>query len=254
MTKKRLADLLKEEVEKPASAASTGSSETAPTGRTRKRSSAKSTAAKGATAKSTSAKGTVSKRKSTESKSTASKAAKETSAKAKGAATKAAAANTSALNKKITALEGTLKKSEDQIAALQEDVDNHQSRIFELKDALKKAEATAKAAESKAKKAETTAKRKDTQLQKLTAELEEAKETILKLSNKQKEDAAAKAEANKRSAGKAEKKPASKANKLSVRRPYSSYKQIPEYAIQRGTPAGGQLNSMMSDDDIGWVD
>ena len=37
---------------------------------------------------------------------------------------------------------------------------------------------------------------------------------------------------------------------LTLRNRPSSYKAIPEYAIQRGE----QNNSMLSDDDIGWVD
>ena len=134
-----------------------------------------------------------------------------------------------------------MKTSTDQISALQEDVDTHQSRIFELKDSLKKTESESK--------------KKDTRLKKITAELKEAKDTILKLSaNQQRATKAEPAAGKKESTGKPDSNPAAKSGLALGRRPYSSYKSIPEYAIQRGTPVGGQNNSMLSDDDIGWVD
>ncbi|MEL6778187.1 MAG: hypothetical protein AAFO06_13105 [Cyanobacteria bacterium J06597_16] len=256
MTKKRIADLLKEEVEKPAQAASSAK------GRGRKRPSAKaastSTAAKSAAAKSAKSKSTAAKSaaaKSTAAKSTKSTAASRTASKAtskttaKPAATKASAAKASAtknesaaLAKKVAQLEAALNESAAQVSALQEDVETHQNRVFELKDSL---EAT-----------ERESKKKDSQLKKLTAELADAKQVILDLSEAAaKNKAAAKAglATTKQKTATPAKTPA--ARSLSVqRRPYSSYKSIPEYAIQRGTPLGGQSNSMMDDDDIGWVD
>jgi chromosome segregation ATPase len=56
----------------------------------------------------------------------------------------------------------------DQIKGLQGDLDTQQARLFELKDTLEKVESAAQ--------------QKDDQLAKLTAELEEAKQVILKMS------------------------------------------------------------------------
>ncbi len=108
------------------------------------------------------------------------------------------------------------------------------------------------------KRPKTTAKRKDAQIKKLTADLEAATQTIVKLTDKSKPDAKPAAERPASPSATAEKAAAQPSDRpsLSVRRsPYSSYNSsIPEYAIQRGTPPAGQSNSMMSDDDIGWVD
>lgn len=218
MTKKRIADLLKEEVEKP-SASDTSA-------RTRKRPSTQKTETESAAAKSAPAKTTARK---TPAKTTA-----KTTGKA--AATKdATSADTAALSKKNEQLQTELDQAIAQISALQEDVQTHQERVFELKDSLEKAESDGK--------------KKAAQLEKANAELKEAKQTILKLSEAQQ----ARTEEVKAAEAEAESKAEKQA--LSVqrsRRP--SYKSIPEYAIQRGTPTGGQNNSMMSDDDIGWVD
>lgn len=222
MTKKRIADLLKEEIEK--SAEGTGGDNPAdsnqtPTAKARKPAAAKSAATKSTATKSTAAKAT---------------AAKATAAKPD-----------EALTQKIAALETALQKNAEQVAALRADVDTHQSRVFELKDALQDAEAASQ--------------KKDAQLEDLTAKLAEAKQTILKLTeasesaaeqtSQQTSDPAPEPAAEKESE-------AAKRQSLQLkqRSPYSSYKSIPEYAIQRGTPASGQNNSMMNDDDLGWVD
>ena len=264
MTKKRIADLLKEEVEKPADTTSSakdplaGQSEdksasqpaakpaSKTSGRTRKRSSAKTTTAKTSTAKTTTAKATTAK----------SAASKAKSAEPDGhqSDSKQAVAEV-ALAKKITDLERQLAESTDQIAALQEDVDTHQGRIFELKDALEKAE---KKSISEAEAAQSAAEEKDAQIKTLTAELEEAKQTILKLSASRPDSRKPLVSKREKSEKKAIAQP-SAAKKtttsgLSVRKPYSSYKSIPEYAIKRGTALPGQNNSMLDDDDIGWVD
>ena len=118
-----------------------------------------------------------------------------------------------------------------------------------MKDALETAK---KAASSATDEAAKTVKQKDEQIEKLSAELEEAKQTILKLSDSRK-TVDKKIAATKKQAI-ASPSTAEKGRDLSVRRPYSSYKSIPEYAIQRGNPLPGQNNSMMDDDDIGWVD
>jgi len=164
--------------------------------------------------------------------------------------------DTAALDKQIVELNTAIAKANEQISALQEDIDTHQSRIFELKDSLKTAE--------------NDGKQKDTQLKQISAELEAAKQTILNLTEAaQKAQEASVAEQKNNQAktlsrqtlsrqttaqkASAQSTP-SKSLTLQQRRPYSSYKSIPEYAIQRGTPAAGQSNSMLNDDDIGWVD
>ncbi|MEO0648912.1 MAG: hypothetical protein AAFZ17_22610, partial [Cyanobacteria bacterium J06650_10] len=162
MTKKRIADLLKEEVEKPAEDNADSKSESktesksagatsSATGRTRKRSSAKST-----TAKSTSSEKTAAKKATAAKATTAKSTNKSADTNGKQSVTDAA------LTKQIAGLESTLTKSNDQIAALQEDVDTHQARIFELKDALEKAEEKANAA---TKEAERAAKEKDAEIE-----------------------------------------------------------------------------------------
>ena len=256
MTKKRIADLLKEEVEKPDGDGSTTGTAKAPTetgpsakasSRTKKRTSSTSRASSSKSASTTSS---STRAKSASSKSASKKSASSKSAKAdtaaKGNTSKAAASKSETApvaqdpNPTIKALEISLQKANEQIDALQADVSTHQARIFELKDSLQQAE--------------NTTKQKDTQLKQLTDELETAKATIRKLTEANREKAAQaadKAAADKAAADKAHRK------SLTLQRSrttYSSYKSIPEYAIQRGTPAGGQANSMMSDDDIGWVD
>lgn len=268
MTKKRIADLLKEEVEKPVSGAESSAAE--PSAETKaqpkrtpsktavsKTSARKTSSAKTATAKSSTAQ--TSSAKAAAAKSTTSKA---TTSKAAVAKTKAADANITHLTQKIETLEAALIQAESQISALQDDVETHQNRIFELKDSLEKSESGSRA--------------KDADLEKVTVQLKEARQTILKISERQEAEKKQLADAEKQAMTQkvAEKKVAEKkaaeekaaeekdAKKkaetqksgLSVRRPYSSYKSIPEYAIQRGTPMGGQNNSMLNDDDIGWVD
>ncbi|NJM97098.1 MAG: hypothetical protein HC800_07890 [Phormidesmis sp. RL_2_1] len=128
---------------------------------------------------------------------------------------------------------------------MQSDISNHQSRIFELKDGLEKAQSDLK--------------QKHAALQQVTAELTEAKQVIAKLTAASQAATAApvKAPPTKQQATAkqaAAPKPAERQSLSLQRTPYSSYKSIPEYAIQRGKPASGQSNSMLSDDDIGWVD
>ena len=282
MTKKRIADLLKEEVEKPGDGSETGTAQTEPEtaktqSRTRKRSSSaasdKASTTKASTAKASTTKASSTKASSTKTSSTKASSAKASTSKttasetAKASADKGSADKTSeAAERRIKELEALLKASAEQISALQGDVQTHQERIFELKDGLEKAEGENK--------------KKAAQVEKLANELEVAKTTIRQLteSSKAKAEKAAKEEAERVAAEKAdaEKAEAEKAEaerveaekqaakkkderekSLTLRRartPYSSYKSIPEYAIQRGTPTGGQSNSMMSDDDIGWVD
>jgi chromosome segregation ATPase len=262
MTKKRIADLLKEELEKPAAAGSETHQADGAKSRDRKRPSAqttpaaeaksataKSATAKSTTAKSTTAKSATAKTATAKSASAASSAQKTPAGKAKPATT---SASTAEFTDKIAELGAALNRSAEQISTLQADLSTHQSRIFELKDSLQKSERDRQ--------------QKDTALAKLSSELEEAKQTILKLTAAQaarqqeaKQSEQAKPESStakkpaEKPAEKSAEKPAARPS-LSLRKPYSSYKSIPEYAIQRGTSDSGQINSMLSDDDIGWVD
>ncbi|MGB3299190.1 MAG: hypothetical protein WBA76_13040, partial [Phormidesmis sp.] len=188
--------------------------------------------------------------KSTAEASTAKVSAAKVSA-AKATSKSAPSAEGAAL-RKVAELEALLTKANEQISALQEDVKTHQERVFELKDSLKTAESESS--------------NKDIQVKMLASELNEAKKNVLKLTeanekaNEKASEAASKAAVEKaelaeEAAKKESTKPAERQS-LSLqnapRRGY--YKSIPEYAIQRGTPLAGQNNSMMSDDDIGWVD
>lgn len=227
MTKKRIADLLKEEVEKPAAGEASPATD-GDSAKTRKRAAASQpTAQKAATqTKSSKAPATATKASATKA-STAKSATKSTSDRQ--------------LTARITELEAALTQSAEKASALQADVDTHQNRIFELKDSLEQAE--------RDRQSQTA------QVTKLTAELEEAKQVILKLTeaNQQAKEQASQAEPEAVVPEAPAAKPAERQS-LQLRRPYTSYKSIPEYAIQRGTPTGGQNNSMLSDDDIGWVD
>lgn len=246
MTKKRIADLLKEEVEKTADSSAGGTTSKAAstskrtpakaasksTSRTSKTTTAKTTTAKAGTAKTSTAKTASARRSKTAS---ATKTTRTATAKTSTAST---AQSATTLAKKVAELEAALKTSQKQVAGLQEDLETHQGRIYELKDNLEAAEREATA--------------KDKQLTKVTKELEDAKDMIRKLTEISNQPAQTKKE------GPAQPKPshpvlgadlATNRHTLSVRQQRTSRKAIPEYAIQRG-----EQNSMLSDDDIGWVD
>ncbi|NJN20759.1 MAG: hypothetical protein HC812_05660 [Leptolyngbya sp. RL_3_1] len=125
------------------------------------------------------------------------------------------------LTAELATCQGQETKLLDQIKGLQGDLDTQQARLFELKDTLEKAEHTAQ--------------QKEEQLVKLTAELEAAKQVILKMSQPAPEP---------KPTPSTERAPL--AIKMSRRAPA---KHIPEYAIQRG-----EQKSMVSDIDIGWFD
>ena len=217
MTKKRIADLLKEEVEK------TDQTEQAPAESKTQQTAADSSATSKAATKSSGNTGRTRKRSN-----------KPTSATPATTAKKAAtASDTADLEKKITELESVLAKAKEQITALQGDLETHQTRIFELKDEL--------AASQKAT-ADKTA-----ELSKVSEELETAKETIRKITVAQTDKADEAEQPQRKVVHGADL--ATNRNTLSLRNRPRSYKAIPEYAIQRG-----EQNSMLSDDDIGWVD
>ena len=213
MTKKRIADLLKEEVEKtndteqpqeksqshPSQPPANSDEDVAP----------KNTA------------GTSRTRKRT------------TKASATATTKTAEASSTNALKKQVTELEKSLKQAQAQITELQDDIKTHQTRIFELKDELSTAQ-------------KNTADKSD-ELTKVIDELETAKETIRKITTQQAETPAQPKDTAQKIVHGADL--ATNRNTLSLRNRPSSYKSIPEYAIQRG-----EQNSMLSDDDIGWVD
>ena len=228
MTKKRIADLLKEEVEKsnqaePAPAE--GESQTTDVKLDKPETTeAASNKAHGKTAAGTT--GRSRKRTTRKSSTTVEKASQAT------------ANNSVALEKKIRELESSLQQAQEQISGLQGDIKTHQDRIFELKDELEASK------QSVAEKSEALAK--------ATEELETAKETIRQITAVQEKERETKAQADEAAA-----KPqvihgadlATNRSTLSLRNRPGGYKAIPDYAIQRG-----EQNSMLSDDDIGWVD
>ncbi|MEL6334052.1 MAG: hypothetical protein AAFQ76_15845 [Cyanobacteria bacterium J06626_26] len=218
MTKKRIADLLKEEVEKTndpdqTSAKSTSQQPQADT-------EAVSTSSNEPAANSTNR----TRKRTTTNKSGSTTAVKKSAT---------AASSTTGFEKQVAELETALKQAKEQITALQKDIETHQTRIFELKDELTAAnKATVDKAEA---------------LTKVTQELETAKDTIRKITAAQEEETPPKDETPQKVIHGADL--ATNRNTLSLRSRPSSYKAIPEYAIQRG-----EQNSMLSDDDIGWVD
>jgi peptidoglycan hydrolase CwlO-like protein len=130
-----------------------------------------------------------------------------------------------------------------QVQGLQADLETHQARLFELKDNLEQAQLTTQG------KAE--------ELSQVTAELAEAKAVILKMSAAPAPRPAPPEPASPAPpAAGAPPAPSGRAP-LSVRMPTGSRRGaprgIPEYAIQRGEKAPVK-NTMLSDEDIGWVD
>ncbi|MBE9114078.1 hypothetical protein IQ273_32455 [Nodosilinea sp. LEGE 07298] len=248
MTKKRLSDVLKEEVNKadaPDSAAAEVESTPKPS---RRASSARRTATSRRTKAATSKPAAEPEPKSKpaaepESKS---KPAAEPESKSKpepqpepqpepdsGADEIAAQASAqadlsdrlSALEKDLAAAQKDKAQLEKTVAGLQKDLETQQGRLFELKDSLDQAETATKA------KAEA--------LTKTQAELDEAKQTILKLT-----EAAAPAPHRISGVDILPRRPVEpKANRPAYHR------GVPDYAIQKGQP-----NSMLTDADIGWVD
>ncbi len=208
MTKKRIADLLKEEVEKSNEAAQTPAEDVSQETQTNSDTTKKTESGTGRTRKRTSKPATTAKQTNVET------------------------GDTTALKKQVAALETSLKQAQEQITGLQNDVKTHQARIFELKDEL---DAAQKATSEKAE-----------ELTKANEELETAKETIRQITA-QKEEAPKSEELSPKVIHGADL--ATNRNTLSLRNRPSGYKAIPDYAIQRG-----EQNSMLSDDDIGWVD
>lgn len=238
-----------------------------------KKTTTKSTSARKAATKTTAAKSTATKStatKSTTTKSTATKSAAASVPKNAGAKSAAASdpknagakSTTSSasgsrsvtkadLEKQVTQLEADLKAAtqrEDaltkQVKGLQDDLAKQQERLFELKDALEQTQASAK---------EDTDK-----LAKVTRDLDEAKQVILKMTE------AAKASAESQSVEKPAEKPAEKPSEpkpaLTVKmrpggdiyrgRRLPAHKNVPDYAIDHGE----QRNHMLTNEEIGWVD
>ncbi len=255
MTKKSLSDLLKEEVNK-ADAPDAGAAAEAEAEEAKKAEPAtpKATASRRAS-RSSSSRRTVTSRQSakTETKATPSAKAKAaappepqaetkatSSAKAKAAAPPEPQAEApvapdadraqrvSALDKVLTPAPKDKAQLEKTVAGLQKDLETQQGRLFELKDSLDQAQTATQA------KAEALAKTQ--------AELEEAKQTILKLAEA---PAPAAPAAVRRISG----------VDITPRRPVEAkdrptyHRGVPEYAIQKGQP-----NPMLTDADIGWVD
>lgn len=273
MTKKRLSDLLKEEVQKDADPVAE-SSESTPTpaepvaaksdkpARSATRRTTGRRTAPAAKPSSSTPKATKSTKESKPEKAASEPveatsplpevkaAAKELAAKepavkehavkeseTKESETKAAKAKET--EAKIAELEQALQATQaretvlqKQVSGLQEDLSNQQERLFELKDLMEKAKAEAET--------------KTGQLKKVTAELEEAKQTILKMAESPSKPASPKhTPVYGAGADIVERRP------LPARSPASSLKRIPEASIQQGSVV---QNSMLSNDDIGWVD
>ncbi|MEO0539346.1 MAG: hypothetical protein AAFZ80_00615 [Cyanobacteria bacterium P01_A01_bin.105] len=259
MTKKRIADLLKEEVEKSAESAAEPSAETVPEVKPKRtpRRSTRKTRGRGASA--------ATQGKSGDEATPASAVTVEVEAKAldnkaldtgaldtktldtKALTNGAVAADISVaaeiLKNRITDLERQLAAANQKMVDLQADVTTHQNRVYELKDSL-----------DVAQKAE---QKKAADLEKVKAELKAAKDTIRQLTV---QPSVAQAESPAKPAEQpAAQKPAHtimgadlarNRRTFSARRPPTPRKSIPDYAILRD----GQQNSMLSDDDIGWVD
>jgi hypothetical protein len=233
MTKKRLSDLLKEEVTKaeapsPEGAPQAGAEaiDSAPTPTRQAASSRRSVSGRAS---------------STKTKSSAASKAKTKAAPVatpEPPAPEPAAQATPEINpgqrladleKALAAAQKDNTRLEKTVAGLQSDLETQQSHLFELKDSLAKAEATAQA--------------KDRALTKAQAELEEAKQTILKLSE------AATPPVPKVTPHRISGVDILPRRPVEVKEKPTYRRGVPEYAIQKGQP-----NPMLSDVDIGWVD
>ena len=229
MTKKRLSDLLKEEVNKADAPDAAAEAEVAPKA-SRRASSARRTASSRrakATAKSAAEpnpKGKPESKPAPEAEAVASDQPPEAAA-VQPPVQNDLADRLSALEKDLAATQKDKAQLEKTVAGLQKDLETQQGRLFELKDSLDQAETAAKA--------------KADALAKAQAELDEAKKTILKLT-----EAAAPAPHRISGVDILPRRPVeTKANKPAYHR------GVPDYAIQKGQP-----NPMLSDADIGWVD
>ncbi len=263
MTKKRLSDLLKEEVNKadtpaasapdPEADATQAEPEAKPaaskttsrraSSASRRTSSSRQTSKPARSTRSTKTTGKTASQKQTDT--TAAKTTTQSTAQDKAEST---ATTTPAIAPEVDPsadLTATVKTLEQELAAaakektrlekvvegLQKDLDTQQARLFELKDSLDQAEAATKA------KAEA--------LVKTQSELDEAKKTILQLT-----------EANAQAPVPAKSTPIRRSGvDILPRRPVDSVSQkhyhrgVPETSVEKSQP-----NPMLSDADIGWVD
>ncbi len=263
MTKKRLSDLLKEEVNKadtPAESAPEPEADAAQAEPEAKPAASKTTSrrASSASRRTSSSRQTGKPARSTRSTKTTGKttsqkkndttAAKTTTPSTPKAKAESTATTTPAIASEAAAtpdLAATVKTLEQDLAAaatektrlekvvegLQKDLDTQQARLFELKDSLDQAEATSKA--------------KADALTKTQAELEDAKKTILQLT-----------EANAKAPVPVKSTPTRRSGiDILPRRPVESASQkhyhrgVPETSVEKSQP-----NPMLSDADIGWVD
>ena len=136
----------------------------------------------------------------------------------------------SALEKDLAAAQKDKTQLEKTVAGLQKDLATQQERLFELKDSLSQAEVATKA------KAEALAKTQ--------AELDEAKQTILKLA-----EAPAPAQVSRRISGVdiTRRRPIEASVNAKAKPTY--HRGVPEATLEKGQP-----NPMLTDADIGWVD
>lgn len=233
MTKKRLSDLLKEEVNKADAPDAADEAEAAPKPSRRASSARRTATSRRAKATSKPAAESESKPESKPEPKPEPVAEADPVVQTQPAEAIAAqpqvpddmADRLSALEKDLAATQKDKAQLEKTVAGLQKDLETQQGRLFELKDSLDQAETAAKA------KADTLAKTQ--------AELDEAKKTILKLTE-------AAAPAPHRISG----------VDILPRRPVEAkpnrpayHRGVPDYSIQKDQP-----NTMLTDADIGWVD
>lgn len=243
MTKERLSDLLKEEVNKAEApdnvanpkAAADESSDQAQTPAAASPKPAASRRTKRSTASTRRTATSRQPAKATSNATTTPEAAKAAAKEPPQAGIASPISSDPELTQQVSALEKALAaaqkdnaKLEKTVVSLQKDLETQQGRLFELKDSLAQTEAAAAA--------------KTEALAKTQAELDEAKKTILKLSEV---PAPSAPPAPSRISG----------VDILPRRPVEAkarpgYKRgVPDYAIQKGQP-----NPMLTDADIGWVD
>ncbi|NER82128.1 MAG: hypothetical protein F6K42_21720 [Leptolyngbya sp. SIO1D8] len=225
MTKKNLSDLLKEEAQAPAAPTSVEAASSAPTP----------------------TKSATTQKAATQKAATKSAINQKASAKSTAARTPSRRGPTKAdLEKQVVQLQANLKAATDreatlakQVEGLKGDLAKQQEHLFELKDALAQAQA------NDTTDAET--------LKKVTDELAEAKQVILKMTAETESTMAQSAQA------KSESTPAEKPALTVKMRPggdiyrgrrLPAHKNVPDYAIDHGE----KKTSMLTDEEIGWVD
>ncbi|MEO1127323.1 MAG: hypothetical protein AAFX95_25065 [Cyanobacteria bacterium J06639_16] len=236
MPKKRLSDLLREEVDKPTEQSITPSLADQPAAADQRNpvnpvDSSEATASTNAMPDANTSKRTPARRRSA-SRSTSQ--AKTTTSRSSRAPTKADLEKQVAdLKKQLAAVEEQENPLQKQVTGLKADLEKQQALIFQLKENLESAQ--------------TEAKSKAQAFTKLSEELETAKQTIRQLNQQAKTPSTlAKAPAE----SKPTKQPLSITRPADNRHPNASrIAPLPAYVIQSGPKP-----TMLTDEEIGWVD